>query len=262
MAGGSAHHLAQRRHRRAEHAGRGLPCARVRLRDFRWHRRDRRPGRDGAVIGDLPWHRRDRRPGRDGAVIGDLPWHRRDRRLGRGGAVRGWARPGGGRARIRTGCGWFGHGVFPWQAGSAAASLAAAGWRPAGTLRRRTGRRAAATPAPSRAGVSCRRPRPRAAAIALAVRQAPAGARELSRLRRPCRCCVTGWPAAAPGRFRAGRRAASASLAFIVSPPLPGHDPGPAASIRHRHSRPGRGIVSLMGTSDRVDRADAHELLR
>ena len=53
MAGGSAHHLAQRRHRRAEHAGRGPLCARVRLRDLRWHRRDRRLGRDGAVIGDL-----------------------------------------------------------------------------------------------------------------------------------------------------------------------------------------------------------------
>ena len=44
MAGGSAQHLAQRRHRRAEHAGRGPPCARVRLRDLRWHRRDRRLG--------------------------------------------------------------------------------------------------------------------------------------------------------------------------------------------------------------------------
>ncbi len=94
MAGCSAHHLAQRRHRRAEHAGRGPLCARVRLRDLRWHRRDRRLRRDGAVIRDLRWHRRDR-------------W------LWRGGAVRGWARPGGGRARIRVGCGWFGHGVFP-----------------------------------------------------------------------------------------------------------------------------------------------------
>jgi hypothetical protein len=79
MAGGPAHHLAQRRHRRAEHAGRGPPCARMRLRDLRWHRRDRR--------------------------------------LRRGGAVRGRARPGGGRARIRVGCGWFGHGVFPWYVG-------------------------------------------------------------------------------------------------------------------------------------------------
>ena len=79
MAGGPAHHLAQRRHRRAEHAGRGPPCARIRLRDLRWHRRDRR--------------------------------------LRRGGAVKGWPRPGGGRARIRVGCGWFGHGVFPWYVG-------------------------------------------------------------------------------------------------------------------------------------------------
>ena len=128
MAGGSAHHLAQRRHRRAEHAGRGPLCARVRLGDLRWHRRDRRL-------------RRDRWLRRDGAVmrLGDLRWHRRDRWLRRGGAVRGRARPGGGRARIRVGCGWFGHGVFPWYVGSAAASSAAAGWRPAGTLRRRMG---------------------------------------------------------------------------------------------------------------------------
>jgi hypothetical protein len=98
MAGRSAHYLAQRRHRRAEHAGRGPPCARVRLRDLRWHRRDRRLWRDSAVIRDLRWHRRD--------------W-----RLGQGGAVKGRARPGGGRARIRVGCGWFGHSVFPWYMG-------------------------------------------------------------------------------------------------------------------------------------------------
>ncbi len=79
MTGGLAHHLAQRRHRRAEHAGRGPPCARVRLRDLRWHRRDRRLRRDGVVM-------------RLGAVIG-------------------------GRARIRVRCSWFGHGVFPWYVG-------------------------------------------------------------------------------------------------------------------------------------------------
>jgi hypothetical protein len=99
MAGGSAHHLAQRRHRRAERPGRGLLCARVRLGDLRGHRRGR-------------WLRRG------GAVIPDLIWHRRDRRLRRGSAVRGWARPGGGRTRIRVGCGWFGHGVFPWHVGA------------------------------------------------------------------------------------------------------------------------------------------------
>ena len=104
MAGGPAHHLAQRRHRRAEHAGRGPPRARVRRGDLRWHRRDRRLRRDGAVM-------------RLGAVTRDLRWHRRDRRLRRGGAVKGWPRPGGGRARIRVGCGWFGHGVFPWYVG-------------------------------------------------------------------------------------------------------------------------------------------------
>ncbi len=170
MAGGSAQHLAQRRHRRAEHADRGPLCARVRLRDLRWHRRDRRLGRDSAV--------------------------------------KGWARPGGGRARIRTGCGWFGHGAFLWYVGSVAASSAAADWRPAGTLRRRMGGRAAAS-------------------------------------RRPA-----GPASAADGR---GPR-----RAFIVSPPPPDQDPGPAASIRHRHDRPGRGIASVMGTDDHDDRADAH----
>ena len=111
MAGGSAQHLAQRRHRRAEHADRGPLCARVRLRNLRWHRRDRR--------------------------------------LGRGGAVKGWARPDGGRARIRTGCGWFGHGVFLWYVGSVAASSATADWQPAGTLRRRMGGRADASRRPA-----------------------------------------------------------------------------------------------------------------
>jgi hypothetical protein len=102
MAGGSVQHLAQRRHRRADHAGRGPLCARR---------------------GDLRWHRRDRWLGRGGAVLRDLRGHRRDRWLGRGGAVRGRARPGGGRARIRAGCGWFGHGVFPWQAGTRRSAL-------------------------------------------------------------------------------------------------------------------------------------------
>ena len=41
-----------------------------------------------------------------------------------------------------------------------------------------------------------------------------------------------------------------------------GLDPGPAASVRHRHRQPGRGITSLVGTDDRDDRTDAHELLR
>jgi hypothetical protein len=161
MAGGSAHHLAQRRHRRAEHAGRGPLCAGVRLRDLRWHRRDR-------------WHPGDRWLWPGGAVMRDLRWHRRDRWLWRGGAVRRWARPGGGRARIRVGCGWFGHGVFPWYVGSAAAFSAIAGIH----------------------------------------------------------------------RVTAAR---------------PGSWPG---SFRHRHGQPGGGIASVMGTSDRDDRADAHELLR
>jgi hypothetical protein len=96
MAGASAHQLAQRRHRRTDHPGRRPVCARRR---------------------DLRRHRRDRRLRRDGAVIRDLRRHRRDRRLGRDGAVRGWVRPGGGWARIRVGCGWFGHGIFPGQVG-------------------------------------------------------------------------------------------------------------------------------------------------
>jgi hypothetical protein len=69
-------------------------------------------------LGDLRWHRRDRWLWRDGTAIRDLRWHRRDRWLGRGGAISGWARPGGGWARIRVGCGWFGHGAFPWCVGS------------------------------------------------------------------------------------------------------------------------------------------------
>jgi hypothetical protein len=40
-------------------------------------------------------------------------------------------------------------------------------------------------------------------------------------------------------------------------------DSGPAASIRRRHRQPGRGIASVMGTSDRDDRiGGAHLLLR
>jgi len=39
-------------------------------------------------------------------------------------------------------------------------------------------------------------------------------------------------------------------------------DSGPAASIRRRHRQPGRGIASVMGTSDRDDRIGAHLLLR
>ncbi len=129
MAGGPAHHLAQRRHRRAEHAGRGPPCARVCLRDLRWHRRDR--------------------------------WLRRD------GAVRGWARPGGGRARIGVGGGWFGHGVFPWYVGSVAASSATAGERPAGTLRRRMWVRGRARAGSVAGTVGCTQAEPPAASLPL-----------------------------------------------------------------------------------------------
>jgi hypothetical protein len=95
-------HLAQRRHRRANRAGPGPLCARR---------------------GDLRWHRRDRWLQRNGAVIRDLGGHRRDRWLRWGGAVRRWARPGSGRTRIRAGCEWFGHDVFPWQVGARRSAL-------------------------------------------------------------------------------------------------------------------------------------------
>jgi hypothetical protein len=50
-----------------------------------------------------------------------------------------------------------------------------------------------------------------------------------------------------------------AGIHRVTAPP--GQDPGPATSIRHRHGRPGRGIASVMGTSDRDDRRCA-SLLR
>jgi hypothetical protein len=89
------------------------------------------------------------------------------------------------------------------------------------------------------------------------------------------------WPAAgrnaatengrAGGRYRAGSVAGTAGCTQAEPPaasvPLlcagmtggctrPGS--WPAASIRHRHGRPGRGIASVMGTDDHDDRADAH----
>jgi hypothetical protein len=255
MAGASVHHLAQRRRRRAEHAGRGPLCARVRLRDLRWHRRDRRLGRDSAVIRNLL------RLWRGGAVIRDLRWHRRDRRLGRGGAVKGWARPGGGRARIRVGCGWFGHGVFPWYVGSAAASSAAAGWRPAGTLRRRMGGSRPLTDAqqgrrqlPAAAAQGGRYRAGRVAGTAGCARAEPPAASL------PLLCDGMTGGCTRPGQGRPPRGIDVAGIHRVTPPP--GRDSGPAASIRHRHSRPGRGIASVMGTDDRDDRADAHELLR
>jgi hypothetical protein len=47
-----------------------------------------------------------------------------------------------------------------------------------------------------------------------------------------------------------------------LSPPPPGQDPGPAASVRYRLNQPRRGVVSVMGTNGHDDRADADELLR
>jgi len=92
--------------------------------------------------------------------------------------------------------------------------------------------------------------------------QAPPGAGKLKRLRRPCRCPVAGWPAGStrPGQ---GRRPCGLDIAGLHRvTAAEGRDPGPAASIRHRRSRPGRGIASVMVSSDRDDRADTHEFLR
>jgi hypothetical protein len=210
MAGGSAQHLAQRRHRRAEHAGRGPLCARVPLRDLRWHRRDRR--------------------------------------LGRGGAVKGWARPGGGRARIRVGCGWFGHGVFRWYVGSAAASSAAAGWRPAGTLRRRMG-----GSRPLADAQQGRRQLPAAAAQGGCYRSGPmAGTAGCTQAEPPaasvpllCDGMTGGWPR--PGRPPCGHGVAG--IHRVTAAARPGSWPGsvrqaPARSAgtrhcgRHGHRRP------------------------
>jgi len=84
----------------------------------------------------------------------------------------------------------------------------------------------------------------------LTLRQAPAGARKLNRL----------LPLLTDEMTIGGTSPACTSLTFIVSPPPPGQDPGPAASIRHRHRQPGRGITSVVGTHDRDGRIDAHEL--
>jgi len=237
MAGSPAHHLAQRRHRRAEHAGRGPLCARTRRRDLRWHRRDRRLRRDGAVT-------------RLGALIRDLRWHRRDRWLWRDGAVRGRARPGGARARIRVGCGWFGHGVFPWYVGSAAASSATAGWRPAGTLRRRMGGsrpladaqqgRRQLPAAAARGG--CYRSGPMAGTVGCT--QAEPAAASVPLL---CDGMTGGWPRPGQGRPPCGHGVAGIHR---VTAARPGSWPGsvhqaPARSAgtrhceRHGHQRPG-----------------------
>ncbi len=213
MAGGSAHHLAQRRRRRAEHAGRGPPCARVRLGDLRWHRRDRWFWRDGAVIRDLLWL------WRGGAVIRYLRWHRRDRRLWRGGAVKGRARPGGGRARIGVGCGWFGHGVFPLVRG-VRRSVLGGRWPVAG-------RNAAAENGWARPLAGAQQGR----------RQLPAAA-------------------AHGGRYRAGSVAGTAGCTQAAPPAA--SVPLPCDGMTSGSTRPGQ----RQGTSDRADRADAHELLR
>jgi hypothetical protein len=224
MAGGSAHHLAQRQHRRAEHAGRGPPCAHVRLRDLRWHRRDR--------------------------------W------LRRGGAVRGWAQPGDGRARIRMGCGWFGHGVFPGHVGVRRSALGGR-WvsgRPERCDEEWAGAR---TLADAQQG---RRQLPAAAAQGGRYRAGPvAGTGRCTQAEPP----VASWPLLSGGMTGGGTRPGQGRLSCglevagihrVIAPP--GQDPGPAASIRHRHRQPGRGISSVMVSSDCDDRADAHELLR
>jgi hypothetical protein len=213
MAGGPAHHLAQRRHHRAEHAGRGPLCARVRRRDLRWHRRDRRLRRDGAV--------------------------------------RGRARPGGARASIRVGCGWFGHGVFPWYVGSAAASSATAGWRPAGTLRRRMGGsrpladaqhgRRQLPAAAARGG--CYRSGPMAGPVGCTQAEPPAASVPLL-----CDGMTGGWPRPGQGCPPCGHGVAD--IHRVTAAARPGSWPGsvhqaPARSAatrhceRHGHQRPG-----------------------
>jgi hypothetical protein len=248
MAGGPAHHLAQRRHRRAEHAGRGPPCARVRLRDLRWHRRDRRLRRDGIVM-------------RLGAVIRDLRWHRRDRWLWRGGAVKGWARPGGGRARIRVGCGWFGHGVFPWYVGpSQRPRRSLAGGRPERCGGERVGAR------PLTDAQQGRRQLPAAAAQGGRYRAGRvAGTAGCARAEPPaaslpllCDGMTGGCTRPAQGRPACGLDVAG--LHRVTAAATPGSWPGSIHQAPAR--RPGRGIASVMVSSDRVDRADAHELLR
>ena len=210
MAGGPAQHLAQRGHRRAEHARRGLLRARVRGRDLRWHRRDR--------------------------------W------LWRDGAVRGRARPGGARARIRVGCGWFGHGVLPWYVGSAAASSATAGWRPAGTLRRRMG-----GSRPLADAQQGRRQLPAAAAQGGCYRSGPmagtVGCTQAEPASVPLLCdgMTGGWPRPGQGRPPCGHGVAG--IHRVTAGDRPGSWPGsvhqaPAWSAetrhceRHGHQRP------------------------
>jgi hypothetical protein len=112
IAGGPVHHPAQRQHHSAESAACGPLHAGALLRDLRWHGRDR-------------W-----------------PW--------RGGPVRGRKRPCGGRARIRVGRSWLGHGVFPWQVGTAAASSAATGLAADRNAATENGERAGANRRPAR----------------------------------------------------------------------------------------------------------------
>ena len=220
MAGGSVHHLAQRRHRRAEHAGRGPLCARVRLGDLRWHRRDR-------------WLRRD------GAVIRDLRWHRRDRWLWRGGAVRGWARPGGGRARIRVRCGWFGHGVFPLARGGPPQHPRATAGSAAGRNAATENRRARGTLADAQQG---RRQRPAAAAQGGRYRAGPtAGTGGCTPAEPPAASSLLLSDGMTSGSTRPGQGRPScgldvAGLHRVTA--AAGQDPGPAAS------KPGTGIVS------------------
>jgi len=61
---------------------------------------------------------------------------------------------------------------------------------------------------------------------------------------------------------RMGQGAVAQWQAAKLSTVPPGQDPGLAAPIRYRQSQPRRGIMSVMGTSDRDDRSGALELLR
>ena len=230
MAGRSVHHLARRRHRRADRAGRRPLCAHVRRGDLRWHRWDLGPGRDGAVSGDLRGHRWDLGPGR-------------------GGAVRGRARPGGGGARIRVGCGWFGHGVLPLAGGARRSVLGDRVLRSAGTLRRRTGGQRRLAGAQER-----RRQLPAASARGGRYRAGPvAGTSGCTQAGPPaaalpllCDAMTSG--SARPGPSRAACGPEVAGLHRVTAAARPGSGPGsldqaPASSAgtrqceRHGHQR-------------------------
>ncbi len=184
-------------------------------------------------IGGTGWLRRD------GAVIRDLRWLRRDRWLWRGGAVRGWARPGGGRARIRVRCGWFGHGVFPLARGGPPQHPRATAGSAAGRNAATENRRARGTLADAQQG---RRQRPAAAAQGGRYRAGPtAGTGGCTPAEPPAASSLLLSDGMTSGSTRPGQGRPScgpggAGLHRVTA--AAGQNPGPAAS------KPGTGIVS------------------